>query len=57
MNTRRYPRTLQEAFGPYADSRIEEPQDTGYSSAWWIAVSICSVVAAVVIAMTNGAPQ
>lgn len=32
-------------------------KDTGYSAAWWIAVSICSVVAAVVIALTNGAPQ
>jgi hypothetical protein len=25
MNTRRYPRTLQEAFGPYTDDRIHEP--------------------------------
>ena len=25
MNTRRYPRTLQEAFGPYTDSKIHEP--------------------------------
>ena len=24
MQTRKYPRTLQEAFGPYTDSRIEE---------------------------------
>jgi hypothetical protein len=23
MNTRRYPRTMQEAFGPYADQRLE----------------------------------
>lgn len=23
MNTRRYPRTLQEAFGPYTDGHIE----------------------------------
>lgn len=25
MNTRRYPRTLQEAFGPYTDNQIHEP--------------------------------
>lgn len=24
MQTRKYPRTLQEAFGPYTDNRIEE---------------------------------
>lgn len=25
MQTRKYPRTLQEAFGPYTDHRIVEP--------------------------------
>lgn len=25
MQTRRYPRTLQEAFGPYTSTQIEEP--------------------------------
>jgi hypothetical protein len=25
MNTRKYPRTLKEAFGPYTSNRIEEP--------------------------------
>lgn len=25
MNTRRYPRTLEQAFGPYARGPIEEP--------------------------------
>ena len=28
MQTRKYPRTLQEAFGPYTDSRIEEPKES-----------------------------
>lgn len=26
MNTRRYPRTMVEAFGPYADGPIEVPR-------------------------------
>lgn len=26
MNTRMYPRTLQEAFGPYTSTEIEDPQ-------------------------------
>lgn len=26
MNTRRYPRTMQEAFGPYTDNQICEPE-------------------------------
>ena len=25
MNTRKYPRTLQEAFGPYTSRQIDEP--------------------------------
>jgi hypothetical protein len=25
MQTRKYPRTLQQAFGPYTSSKIEEP--------------------------------
>lgn len=25
MNIRKYPRTMQEAFGPYTSSRIDEP--------------------------------
>lgn len=25
MNTRKFPRTMQEAFGPYTDHRIYEP--------------------------------
>lgn len=28
MNARRYPRTLQEAFGPHTSTRIEEKRQT-----------------------------
>lgn len=51
MNTRRYPRTLNEAFGPYTSSHIEE-KPTGYSLAWWLAVCACAVACAVVIGVT-----
>ena len=27
MNTRRYPRTMSEAFGPYVDNRLEPMRD------------------------------
>ena len=27
MNTRKYPRTMQEAFGPYASGPISEPEE------------------------------
>ena len=44
MNTRRYPRTLNEAFGPYADrGPIVEPQDP-MPREDRIVVSICGVV-------------
>lgn len=26
-NTRRYPRTLNQAFGPYTSNQVEEPRD------------------------------
>lgn len=26
MNTRKFPRTMQQAFGPYTDHRIYEPE-------------------------------
>lgn len=47
MNTRRYPRTLQEAFGPYTSNHIFEEPKT--SLAQWVIYGV-SVVAVVVIA-------
>lgn len=35
-NTRRYPRTLQEAFGPYTTSQIHEPSEPMATSDKWI---------------------
>lgn len=44
MNTRRYPRTLKEAFGPYTDNRICEPAPTSGRSAT-IVLAVVYVVA------------
>lgn len=49
MHTRRYPRTLQEAFGPYATGPIIEPKATGYSLGWWAAMSLCAACAVAAI--------
>lgn len=54
MNTRKYPRTLQEAFGPYTSQRIDDetPRDTGYGWLWWAVVSLTSVAGVIVIGAT-----
>ena len=46
MNTRKYPRTLNEAFGPYTSNRIDEDlpmdwQDYLVIAACIVTVSIC----------------
>lgn len=51
MQTRKYPRTMQEAFGPYTGREIHD-QDTGYSTAWWAALGVVSVIAMIVIVVT-----
>jgi hypothetical protein len=32
MNTRRYPRTMQEAFGPYADDQLQPMPERSFES-------------------------
>lgn len=49
MNSRRYPRTLQEAFGPYTSRSISEPYAPMHRSDK-IVVAGC-VVAALVLAV------
>lgn len=47
VNTRRYPRTLQQAFGPYTDSKLHpmrEPR-TRHAQDWLLyAVAVVAVV-------------
>ena len=50
MNTRRYPRTLQEAFGPYAKGPIEPMPDRRKTPAHAVALYIVSVLALAVLA-------
>lgn len=50
MNTRRYPRTLQEAFGPYATGPIEPMPDRRKTPAHEVALYIVSVLALAVLA-------
>lgn len=46
MNTRRYPRTLQEAFGPHTSVRIEEPRDPNERTHWVLyALAVIAVLA------------
>lgn len=55
MTTRRHPRTLCEAFGPYADrGPIVDPSDKDTSAWLWVVVSVASTIAAVVLAALNG---
>lgn len=42
MNTRKYPRTLQEAFGPYTSSTISEPEGESRSEPrGFVAAVVC----------------
>jgi hypothetical protein len=41
MNTRKYPRTMQEAFGPYTDNQIAE--DESMETADKVVVIACAV--------------
>lgn len=51
MNARRYPRTLQEAFGPYTSQHVQEP-GTGRMSrgdkafTWFCALALVGVCTA-----------
>jgi len=51
MNTRRHPRTLQEAFGPYTSRDISDPK--GETPAWWTAIVCIAAVGAVIVWVTR----
>lgn len=50
MNTRRYPRTLVEAFGPYTDNVVHPmPEPRGrYAQDWAIYIVACIALAVIV---------
>lgn len=51
MNTRKYPRTMSEAFGPYTSYTIEE-QRADYSAGWWAWMAVCAILTLVAIGTT-----
>ena len=54
MNTRKYPRSILEAFGTDARSAcaIERPQERAYGLAWWVCMAVVGVVAVVLVGGT-----
>ena len=51
MNTRKFPRTLQDAFGPYTSRDICDPAHD-YTPAWYAWMAAIAAVATVVIVWT-----
>lgn len=49
MNTRRFPRTLQEAFGPYTSTKITEPADPPIPLHEKVLYAVCVVAVVVLI--------
>ena len=57
MQTRKYPRTLTEAFGPYAHgSQIIERQPTHRADAIVLAASLVAAVVLLIIALAGWLP-
>lgn len=54
VNTRTYPRTMQQAFGPHTSDDLHPIPDTDYSPLWYIAMLVVSILAVVVIVATGG---
>lgn len=56
MNTRKYPRSLEEAFGPYARGQIQEPsRPMDWQDRVVIVGSVIAAVALAAILMWGGA--
>jgi hypothetical protein len=54
MNTRRYPRTLQEAFGPYTSTKIEPmPGQARRPLLWAVVMGMVTVIAVALVAVTT----
>ena len=48
MQTRQYPRTLQQAFGPYTSNQVDEPRDFRWSP---IRIALALTYAAAIITL------
>jgi len=49
LHTRRYPRTMNEAFGPYAGTRYHAPPTKRESPLWWLAGIVLVAVLVVLV--------
>lgn len=47
MNTRKYPRTMQEAFGPYTSNQLEPMHDDSVTDVALVLASVAAVALAV----------
>lgn len=53
MNTRRHPRTMAEAFGPYTDNTLHPMRDTRKTPAHEIALYVVALAAVVAVIFLN----
>ena len=55
MNPRRYPRTMQEAFGPYVTRDLEplRPRGEDYPWLWWAALALAGLTTLVLVVLTR----
>lgn len=54
MSTRRHPRTMAEAFGPYTSHDLEPMREPrAYSAAWWWVMWAIAVVTVILIFSTR----
>jgi hypothetical protein len=53
MNNRQYPRTLEQAFGPYARGPVEPMRSKDYGNGWWWAMSIIAAFTVVIVVVTG----
>lgn len=51
MNTRKHPRTLEEAFGPHTSKHITDDSHD-YPGAWWGWVITCAVIGTILVVVT-----
>ena len=53
---KRFPRTTQEAYGPYTSREVhpmEDDKPSGYPLLWWAAVTIIAALAVLAIVVDN----
>lgn len=52
LNTRKFPRTLIEAFGPYTTPVITEYESDSYPDRWWAVMGVITVLSIIAVVVT-----